>query len=508
MKRITLLIATLFAFLINAMADIPATGALGYFYNPSTGRFIGITSEYAPVLNETGTEYGIRNEGAATEFSGFTYIRIAVHDEYMKLDKKGTEEASNANSTGNCLRLVTTLTSKNAGYHKWAAQDSEKGWLIRCIYTQSQISTDYEPQGYYLAASISADGTASLTMSKDLTEACYWKFVSGDDYETAKASANDVFAAAKVAAFNALVDALLESVPTDTENMDADVKSNLQTAVEALQAEKKAENYSALEKAIAAANESIANNKQAAENAEKLKDMKVGDDITELLIQNANFNDGVNGWTINNGKIEVKAASSGNPVVTAYDYTFDVGQTLRGMTKGWYQLKVQAFSRPASNADVLKLLEAGTELENNCYIYGNTEEKKVVQLTDEMQKEKLTDYKEYTYNDETIYLPDGSSAFAAAFTKGLYENELKIEVGDDGILKFGIKNTKSPSEQGPTYCGYDNFRLIYLGDDPVTAISSVTKKASVKSIFNLAGQQMNGLQKGLNIVDGKKIYVK
>lgn len=41
-----------------------------------------------------------------------------------------------------------------------------------------------------------------------------------------------------------------------------------------------------------------------------------------------------------------------------------------------------------------------------------------------------------------------------------------------------------------------------------TEISSVTKKVAQKGIFNMAGQQMNGLQKGLNIVDGKKVLVK
>jgi hypothetical protein len=50
--------------------------------------------------------------------------------------------------------------------------------------------------------------------------------------------------------------------------------------------------------------------------------------------------------------------------------------------------------------------------------------------------------------------------------------------------------------------------LIFLGDNPATAVSSVEKKAPVKAIFNIAGQQMNGLQKGINIVDGKKVYVK
>ena len=42
-----------------------------------------------------------------------------------------------------------------------------------------------------------------------------------------------------------------------------------------------------------------------------------------------------------------------------------------------------------------------------------------------------------------------------------------------------------------------------------TGISYVEKKAApAKGIFNAAGQQMKSLQKGLNIVDGQKIYVK
>jgi hypothetical protein len=45
-------------------------------------------------------------------------------------------------------------------------------------------------------------------------------------------------------------------------------------------------------------------------------------------------------------------------------------------------------------------------------------------------------------------------------------------------------------------------------DELTTAISSISNKAAQKAIFNVAGQQMNGLQKGLNIVDGKKVYVK
>ena len=41
-----------------------------------------------------------------------------------------------------------------------------------------------------------------------------------------------------------------------------------------------------------------------------------------------------------------------------------------------------------------------------------------------------------------------------------------------------------------------------------TAINSTKVQKAAKAIFNVAGQQMKSLQKGLNIVDGQKIYVK
>ena len=49
----------------------------------------------------------------------------------------------------------------------------------------------------------------------------------------------------------------------------------------------------------------------------------------------------------------------------------------------------------------------------------------------------------------------------------------------------------------------------YTGDEEVaTAINSAKVAKTAKAIYNVAGQQMKNLQKGLNIVEGKKIYVK
>ena len=52
---------------------------------------------------------------------------------------------------------------------------------------------------------------------------------------------------------------------------------------------------------------------------------------------------------------------------------------------------------------------------------------------------------------------------------------------------------------------------IYDGEEDVaTAVSEVKNEGvkSEKSIYNLAGQRMSRLQKGLNIVSGKKVLVK
>ncbi len=49
----------------------------------------------------------------------------------------------------------------------------------------------------------------------------------------------------------------------------------------------------------------------------------------------------------------------------------------------------------------------------------------------------------------------------------------------------------------------------YTGDDEIaTGISTFNVEKAAKAIYNVAGQQIKTLQKGLNIVEGKKVYVK
>ena len=445
MRKITLLLATMFAFVSNSFAAVPDVNEVGYLYNKATGQFINASAKMDAVgvafvigeRKDCGSSFG--SDDGTIEEAGYIYLRFKM------------------NGTGDYMRVTSSgVVCSSTGYHKWAVMETDNGLVIRCIYTSTQSNNALDPfakQGYYLTPT--DDGTLALEQTP--TEASYWQYMD---------------------------QATWEQLPSVIEYLKQKEEE---------EAQKEAEEIKATQDALAALNDGAG--------------LKVGDEIT-FLLKNPNFTDGGADWTVNNGKIE-KKGSNDNPVITAYNYTFDVSQTIKGLPAGWYKVKAQAFSRPTTNQGSLDLVAAGTELENNCVLYGNDIEKNVKQLTDEWLTEAGSGtWSSHTVGDATIYLPNNGSAFSDAFTRGMYENELDCTVGDAGILKVGIKNTKSPSSQGETYCGYDNFRLIYLGDDPATRISSVAEKKAQKAIFNAAGQQMNSLQRGLNIVNGQKVLVK
>ena len=85
-----------------------------------------------------------------------------------------------------------------------------------------------------------------------------------------------------------------------------------------------------------------------------------------------------------------------------------------------------------------------------------------------------------------------------------------VTVGDDGILKVQFNVA---ADNNISWLSFKDVKYMVgmtpLVTEPATAINEVNAKpVAPKTIFNAAGQQMKSLQKGLNIVDGKKVYVK
>ena len=55
---------------------------------------------------------------------------------------------------------------------------------------------------------------------------------------------------------------------------------------------------------------------------------------------------------------------------------------------------------------------------------------------------------------------------------------------------------------------FDDIKVYVDEDDVPTAINTTKATKATNAIYNVAGQQMKSLQKGLNIVNGEKVYVK
>ena len=411
-KSRIILVATLavlgavFAFARLALG--PATDTVLYLQNKATSQFVTSSA----TVDALGAAFQVKNEG--DEADGF-------HSESHIFSDPGHTYTyarfQYAPSTGSYLKIGSTSVTTGSGYHKWAIEEREEGWVIRAIYVSSQV--EYSEQGKYLAVE-----NGKLVLTTEETEAIYWNFVSEEDY--------------------------------------AKIKEEVEKALAEEEAKKAAE----LKAAKAA--------------------LMPGDDAT-FAIENPNFSGSTAGWTVNKGKIELKGSADNN-VITAFNYEFDVSQTITDLRPGIYKVQAQAFSRPTTNQGTLDLIAAGTELENNCYLYANNDDVKVAvkQLTDEhLDEAGAGTWSSHEFNGATIYRPNNGGAFSDAFTRGMYENEFTVEVGEDGVLTIGVKNTTAPSAQGECYCGYDNFRLTFVDFTKAAKDDYAAIAAKAKSLLHV-----------------------
>ena len=200
MKRITSFLCTaliLAMMPLAAFAALPATGDTGYLYNAATGKFLshGVTgvSNSGALVDDYGVPVEVKNEGNASEFSGYTYLRLQMGDYY-----------------GRYLRIVSGgLDCAGSSYHKWAAIEKDGAILLRCIYTASQVA--YAKQGWFLAV----DESGALVLKEGEENAARWQWTTAaeqialvDQAEAARAAATGAKGGLTVASVAALKEAL------------------------------------------------------------------------------------------------------------------------------------------------------------------------------------------------------------------------------------------------------------------------------------------------------------
>ena len=98
--------------------------------------------------------------------------------------------------------------------------------------------------------------------------------------------------------------------------------------------------------------------------------------------------------------------------------------------------------------------------------------------------------------------PQGSDIYVLSNNR-LYDTE-------GSTVTIGANKAYIDMAQVPTGGGAARDIMLYFGDaDETTGIADMSsQKADVKAIYNLQGQRVNRLQKGLNIVNGKKVLMK
>ena len=396
MRKIQLLLVALFAAVGSAFAALPAVNDVGYLYNPSTGKFVSQSA----TVTELGDQFTITevkacgdsfgSDDASISEAGYTYIRFKV------------------TATGGFMRMTNAgIVCSSSGYHKWAVMETEKGLVIRCIYTSTQSNNALDPaahQGYY----VTPDADGKLTLVETPTEASYWQFMDEAGYQ---AIAAEIIAA------------------------------------------KEAEEAQATKDALAAMNEGAG--------------PQAGDELLAILFPNAGFDEsnGADGWTVtmNGGNNPSYKVENGNCAMTKYEGTIRMEKTIKGLPAGWYTLKAQAFARTGNNAANIEAFNAGEILDAPGVIFANDVTKQVKNVVEGPVAEKGNgDYTEITVDGNTMYILNNSNSGSYVFSTGQYETELIVYLAEGEALTFGFDKTTA---NGADYCGCDNFRLVYEGAD-------------------------------------------
>ena len=250
-------------------------------------------------------------------------------------------------------------------------------------------------------------------------------------------------------------------------------------------------------------------------------------DLTEMII-NSTFDD-INDYSPWAGS-SWGAGGETAPCAERYQMGFDTYQDLSGLPAGFYVVYVQAFHRHGNSGDDYAKYTGTATSDKEAYFYAKSSIETVeteLAYTSSGAVPSGTEWVSYSTSTvgNGLVMPNSMKSFDLwcqqvseekgeldKYTNGaIYYNHLiQVQVGEDGKLRIG---GKKDGNIGGDWCIFDNFRLYYLGAEADPAVDSSIQNIEntnkeVKGIYNLAGQKLAAPVKGLNIIDGKKYFVK
>ena len=251
-------------------------------------------------------------------------------------------------------------------------------------------------------------------------------------------------------------------------------------------------------------------------------------DLSEVIV-NSTFDTvgDFTGWSSGFG-----AGGTTSTNAECYEKGFNVYQDLSGLPAGYYVVYVQAFYRHGNSSDDYAKYSGSATSNKEAYFYATSSIEAVETEVAYCSEGRVPTGTEWvgtvaTSESGTGYImPNTMQAMQLwcnqtseeaseldKYTNGaLYYNHfVQVKVGEDGKLRIGVKKD---GNIGADWFICDNFRLYYIGTagtDP--AINSgiediVANEKAIVGIYNLAGQKLAAPVKGLNIINGKKYFVK
>jgi len=121
-----------------------------------------------------------------------------------------------------------------------------------------------------------------------------------------------------------------------------------------------------------------------------------------------------------------------------------------------------------------------------------------------------------TYQLEALMASDAGHTITLSAANGTADFVLEygLDTATDGAITFTIEENE-PVEikaYSPTWFKVDNFRLTYFGNEsskePSAIDETIANTNASTAIYNLSGQRLQTLQKGINIIGGKKVIVR
>lgn len=202
--------------------------------------------------------------------------------------------------------------------------------------------------------------------------------------------------------------------------------------------------------------------------------------LTSMLVNPGFSANTGTGWTGANGAANFSEYELYNKS------TIDFYQTITGLRKGQYKVTVQGYHRPGDHSDAKVTAHADGSEVIPVALYANTKTSPLLSIYSDKSCTATTG--SWASGDGTLYA-NNMEVVSTMFAEGKYSaNSVIGYVGDDGVLKIGIKTIGTPAAN--SWSIFDNFQLSFVG---LPELESYL--IDLEAIAIAAKEFMNGINK-------------